>query len=270
MSTPSPVVNSHVHLLTALVDFEDKEESEYRFLVDGRHVKYVTVAPGTLPKDDRTFSPVLLPSLPPFPSGDWNEGHISQDAQTGRPGFTSVRKSSLSGVKNVWHPTLIEHLELKKLGRLRQNIHKVAHPRFDKPILVKFAEFPWQTSYLEAETTAYQWIDGSGIGPKFLGHVTEEGRVMGFLTEYIDDARTAAPDDLRACRRALSRLHALEIKHDDINKHNFVVRGGGEVVLIDFEAAERGKTREELDMEYSRLDDELKNLSGRGGVGVGQ
>ncbi len=235
-----------------------------------RHVKYVTVAPGILPKDDRTFAPVLLSSLPPFPSGDWNEGHVSQDAQTGEPVFTSAKKSSLSGVKNVWHPTLIEHLELRELDRLRQNIHKVAHPSFDKPVLVKFAEFPWQTSYLEAETTAYQWIDGRGIGPRFLGHVTEEGRVIGFVMEYIDDARTATPGDLRACQSALSRLHALGIKHGDINKHNFVLRGGGEVVLIDFEAAEKAKTREELDVKYSRLDDELRDLSGRGGVGFGQ
>ncbi|KAK4040024.1 alpha-galactosidase a precursor [Parachaetomium inaequale] len=241
MSIPSPVVNSHVQLLAALVDFDDKEESEYRFLVDGRHVKYVTVDPGVLPKDDRTFAPVLLPLLPPFPLGDWNEGHISKDAQNGRPVFANVNKSSLPGVKNTWHPTLIDHLELRKLDRLRQNIHKVAHPRFDEPVLVKFAEFPWQIPYLEDETTVYQWIDGSGIGPKFLGHVTEEGRVIGFVMEYIDGARTATPDDLRACQRALSRLHALGIKHGDINKHNFV-------------AAERDRTRVELDVEYSRLE----------------
>ncbi len=270
MSTPSPVVNGHVHLLAVLVDVDDKEDGEYRFLVDGQHVKYVTVAPGVLPKDDRTFAPVLIPLLPPFPLGDWNEGHISQDAQAGRLVFSSVKKSLLPGVKNVWHPTLIDHLELNKLDRLRQNLQKVAHRSFDRPILAKFAEFPWQIPYLEAETTAYKWIDGTGIGPKFLGHVTEEGRVIGFLMEYIEDAQTATPADLGACQRALSRLYALGIKHGDINKYNFVVRGGGEVVLIDFEAAERNKTREELDLEYSRLDDELKDLSGRGGVEVWQ
>jgi predicted Ser/Thr protein kinase len=184
------------------------------------------------------------------------------------PVFASVTKSSLSGVENTWHPTLINHLELRKLDRLRQNIHKVGHPRFEEPVLVKFAEFPWQIPYLEAETTAYQWIDGSGIGPKFLGHVTEEGRMIGFVMEYIDGARTATPDDLGACQRALSRLHALGIKHGDINKHNFVVREDGEAVLIDFEAAERGRTGEELESEYSRLGDELEDMSGRGGVGV--
>ncbi len=270
MSTPNPVVNDNVRLLAVLVDPDDTDESEYRFLVDGRHVKYVTVAPGVLPKDDRTFAPVLVPSLPPFPSGDWNEGHISKDAQTGKPTFASVKKSDLSGVKNTWHRTVIDHLEFRQLDKLRQNIHKVAHPFFDEPVLVKFALFPWQISFLEAETTAYQWIDGSGIGPKSLGHVAEEGRVIGFVMEYIDGAR-ATPDDLGACQRALAELHALGIKHGDINRHNFVVQQGGEAVLIDFEAAGRGKTREELDAEYLRLEDELKDLSGRGGVvGGGQ
>lgn len=106
---------------------------------------------------------------------------------------------------------------------------------------------------MEAETTAYQWIDGHGIGPKFFGHVTEEDSVIGFVMEYIDDSRTATSNDLNACQRALARLHEMGIKHGDINKHNFIVREGGEVVVIDFEAAERGKTREELDGSTSGL-----------------
>lgn len=60
-------INSNVQLLANLVDPDDEEDSEYRFLVDGKYIKYVTVAPGVLRKCDRTFSPALIPLLPPFP-----------------------------------------------------------------------------------------------------------------------------------------------------------------------------------------------------------
>lgn len=43
-----PGTNSNVQLLTLLVDSIDEDDSEYRFLVDGKHVKYITVAPGAL------------------------------------------------------------------------------------------------------------------------------------------------------------------------------------------------------------------------------
>lgn len=269
MSAPSPAANSHAQLLAVLADFDDEEETEYRFLVDGLHVKYVTVDPGVLPKDDRTFAPVLIPLLPPFPPGDWNEGRIAKDPQTGRPFFASTKKSELPGVKNTWHQTVIDHIELKRQERLRQNVHVATHPLFEKAVVYKCAEFPWQIGYLEAETTAYQWIHGRGVGPEFLGHVAEEGRVIGFVVEHVEGAQTATPADLAACRRALARLHTLGIRHGDINKHNFLVRGDGEAVMIDFEAAERGRTGEELEAEYGRLEESLNDTSGRGGVGVG-
>ncbi|KAH8729993.1 hypothetical protein BGZ61DRAFT_569940, partial [Ilyonectria robusta] len=166
VSTITPSVNakmtsrrhSNVQLWATLVDYSDVDESEYRFLVDGKHVKYVTVDPGVLPKDDGTLAPILLPRLPPFPPGDWNEGHISKDPLTGHTIFSLCR----------------------------------------------------------AETTAYEWIDGKGVRPKFLGHLTEAGRVIGFVMEYIDDARSAQTGDLAACQAVLAKLHSQGIKHGDM------------------------------------------------------
>jgi predicted Ser/Thr protein kinase len=262
----TPKTNSNVQLLATLVDSNDEEESEYRFLVDEKHVKYVTVDPGVFPKNDRTFAPVLITMLPPFPPGDWNEGHISKDVFTGHPVFSRNTNRDLPGVKSIWHHTQIDHLELKKLDRVRQNIHQVTHSLFDRPVLVKFAEFPWQIPYFEAETTAYRWIDGKGIGPNFLGHVTEAGRLIGFVMENIDGARAAEPGDLTACQGILGKLHSLGIKHGDINRHNFLVRNG-KVVLIDFETARRCSEREELESEYRRLEQSLYDPSCRGGLG---
>lgn len=258
--------NSNIQLLATLVDFEDEEESEYRFLVDDKHVKYVTVDPGVFPKDDRTFAPVLIAMLPPFPPGAWNEGHISKDPSTGLPVFSRTSQSDLAAVQTTWHHRMIDHLQLKELDRLRQNIHRVTCPQFDHPVLVKFAEFPWQTPYFEAETVAYEWIDGAGIGPKFLGHLTEAGRVIGLVLDFIEGARTAGPEDLEACQSALARLHALGIKHGDINKHNFLVKDGS-VVMVDFETARRCSSKEELEAESRSLEQSLKDPSHRGGVG---
>lgn len=90
--------------------------------------------------------------------------------------------------------------------------------------------------FFEVETTAYEWIMGKGIGPRFLSHSTETGRVFGFVIENVDGARTAEPQDLAACQRILAKLHALEIKHGNINKHNFLIKNG-KAVLMDIEMA---------------------------------
>ena len=122
---------------------------------------------------------------------------------------------------------------------------------------------------MEAETTAYGSIRGSGIEPKFLGHVTEgkDGRVVGFVAEWVQDARAAGPEDLEGCRKALGRLHELGIKLGDINKHNFLVREGHDVVLIDFEFA-RKCSPQELEDEMNGLEGSLEDSSFRGGVEV--
>jgi hypothetical protein len=60
--------NVNVRLLACLVDGDDTDDSDYRFLVDG-HVKYISTAPNTFlgAEDDRTFEPILLGELlPPF------------------------------------------------------------------------------------------------------------------------------------------------------------------------------------------------------------
>lgn len=54
--------------------------------------------------------------------------------------------------------------------------------------------------------------------------------------EYIDGARFADIGDLAACQEILSRLHSLGIKHGDVNKYNYLIRGG-KAMLVDFEAS---------------------------------
>lgn len=91
--------------------------------------------------------------------------------------------------------------------------------------------------------------------------------MIDFVLENIEVARSATPEDLEACQGALSELHSHDIKHGDINKHNFLAQGS-RVVLIDFEAAKKCSEKEELEEEYQRLEQSLRDLSGRGGTSV--
>lgn len=77
--------------------------------------------------------------------------------------------------------------------------------------------------------------------------------------------RCIGPEDLSKCREALSRLHQLGIRHGDVNKHNFLIREG-RAILIDFECASKCENPEVLEKELESLEEQLRNVSGRGGV----
>ncbi|KAG6046285.1 hypothetical protein E4U39_001491 [Claviceps sp. Clav50 group G5] len=214
-----------------------------RLLVDKRHIKYVITAPGTFrgcDKDDRTFEPVLLGEIfPPFPIGDWNKGRIARDSVTGQDTFIRTEKVLLEAVNSGWPTAKIDELEFSRQDELRQRVYVVTHPRINGggPVLMNIANWPDELYRIETEISVYQRICDKGVGPKFLGHVTEgpDGRVIGFVAEWVGGARSAEPRDLDDCKKALARLHQLGIKHGDINKYNFLVREGHDVVLIDFE-----------------------------------
>ncbi|KAM0561379.1 hypothetical protein ACHAPJ_003259 [Fusarium lateritium] len=265
--------NSNVSLLACLVDTEDASDSDYRFLVDKQHVKYITTSPGTFlgAEDDRTFEPILLGQLlPPFPIGDWNNGHVARDRGTGRVTFSRTETVQFPGIENYWHPMKFNELDFTRQERLRQRVHVSIHPRVNggRPVVIKLAVWPWEVPYIENETAAYQWISGSGVGPKFLGHLTEgkNGRVVGFVIEWVKDARAAGPGDIEGCKKALKQLHKLGIKMGDINKFNFLVRDRHDVVLVDFETAKPDCSLAELEDEMSALENSLKDTSFRGGV----
>lgn len=260
-----------IKLLAALVDPDGDEEDEYRFLVDEKHVKYVTIEAGALPAEiHRSFEPDVLRVIPEFPPGDWAKGRISKDPRTGKAVFSSLSTDKLPAVESVWHPIVVDHLELKILARLRQNIHKVSHVLFREPVIFKLANFPWEIPSMEAETRAYAWIQDEDIGPLFLGHVSEGGRVVGFLVEDIAGASPATLGDVGACRIALARLHLLGIQHGDVNRNNFLVQRpeGKKVTIIDFEMARKCDEQEQLQAENASLEESFRDPSNRGGIVV--
>jgi len=272
MAAPRPR-NANVQLMACLLDDDDTDDSDYRFLVDGKHVKYLITAPGIFrgAKEDRCFEPILLGELlPPFPTGSWNKGFVARDTETDEVSFVKTETECLAGVENLWHPATLNELDFTKQDRVRQRVHVATHPMLNnsKPVLIKLAVWPWEIRSIEIETTAYQQINGSGIGPKFLGHLSEgkDGRVVGFVVEWMQGARAAGPGDMKGCEKTLGRLHGLGIKLGDINKHNFLVRDGHDVVLVDFESAKRNCLPDELNREMSALKGNLEDAGSRGGV----
>ncbi|TKX21169.1 hypothetical protein C1H76_6710 [Elsinoe australis] len=251
-----------VQLLQASVD--ETEESHFRFLVNGKSVKYVTIAGGLFACEDLCFPPTLLSLLPEFPDGNWNEGYIDQPENAGAPRFVRTVKRQLPAVASDWHAVSIEHLDLSFDQKLRTGIYEATSARFSSPVVAKFARFEWEIAALDHECMAYSWIDGQGLAPNFLGFLTEDGRTHGFIMERITGARHATQEDHLLCKETLSKLHKLGILHGDINKHNFLIKDD-RAVLIDFECARFSKEEAAFQDEMNRLWDELGDTSGRGG-----
>jgi len=239
-------------------------ESYYRVLVDGKKIKYVSIDGGIYDTDDLCFPPALLSKLPPFPPGDWNLAHITKSIETTKPQFAWTVQKAFRGITHPWHATKLDYLFLNLGKMLMSNVYEASSELFNTPIIAKFARFPWEIDYYEAETQAYAWIEGHGIGPRFLGHLTEEGRIVGFLLERVE-GRHAATDDLPACRAVVSKLHDLGIVHGDLNKHNFLI-SESRVVLLDFETAKRSEDTDATDRELRKLEEQLLDESGKGAM----
>ncbi|KAL9099212.1 MAG: hypothetical protein Q9163_005255 [Psora crenata] len=259
------MASARLEMLAASID--ENDESHFRFLVDHRSFKYITIDVGLYDVDDMAFAPVLLTLLPVFPPGDWNVGRISKNPENGQPFFSETTRESLPGIRHTWHDTFTDYIDLTMVERLRPNVWQVKSPQCKSTIIAKFAVFLWEIPYFEAETVAYQWIDGKNIGPRFLGHLTEEGRVIGFLVEEVPNARRSNPDDLSLCQEALARLHSLGIRHGDVNRHNILICDG-RATLIDFEGVQKCGDKDVLKQEFDSLPEHLMDDSGRGGVVV--
>lgn len=264
MAPTEVVCPTTVEILNQEIDCEGNTPSYYRMLVNKKDFKYITIEPKIHEVDDLCFPPILLSKLPPFPAGNWNYGRISQAVENATTFFAETSRKDFPSITPLWHAKSYDYLSFKIGQRLRANVYVASSPQFKKPIIAKFARFEWEIGYYITETQAYSWIDCSNIGPEFLGYLTEEGRVIGFLIENIE-GRHATISDLPACKAVVRQLHGLGILHKDLNKHNFLISEGG-AVLIDFETAERSDDSEAMEAELRGLEEQLLDESGIGGV----
>ncbi|KAI0194552.1 hypothetical protein F4808DRAFT_474797 [Astrocystis sublimbata] len=159
---------------------------------------------------------------------------------------TTANHDPLQEITFVWHEKLIDVLSLPRIERLRSGVFETLYE--GRAAVAKIACFEWQIPSLTRETWAYcvvtetQPSDGPLTAPEFLGHLTENGRAMGFLMEKLE-GRSACSDDLTQCAALLKRLHGLGdlgLVHGDVNRYNFIVEEccrGRVVRLVDLEHA---------------------------------
>ena len=248
------------------VDDEDSFESEYRLRI-GNQVKYLVISPGTFDRDTLSFP---LPSLPRLPwNENWTVANIARDTASGNL-KTSFSSRPLAGVKCQWHHTRVDCLELEKTKQLTaMAFEALSYSKLlttgpsPATVIAKIARFEWEIPRIEQETRAYQLLEGSGLAPRFLAHVHENGRIMGFLVEKIE-GRSASLQDLDVCGTTLRKLHDLGFAHGDVNRYNFLVTEQG-VKLLDFESLREKASPKSMREELESLRAELVDESRRGG-----
>lgn len=265
------------------VDVEDECESEYRIEAAGL-VKYITIAPGTIDPD---LLSLPLTSLPPLPymETSWTAAHISRDMQTGEL-KSKLSNEKLPGVENVWHSASFNVLSLQRTKQLTAAAFEALIPEEVRAVysnlptsgeqssgsgsptvIAKIARFAWEIPRIEQETRTYELLHSkkaTDLAPRFLGHLHERGRVMGFLLEKVQGHDSASINDLRECELTLKRFHALGLLHGDVNRYNFLV-GNRSVKLIDFERSQEGAAEDVKAAELRSLRAQLTEETGRGG-----
>ncbi|KND86310.1 hypothetical protein TOPH_09066 [Tolypocladium ophioglossoides CBS 100239] len=252
-----------------------QDESYYRILV-GSMVKYVVVAAGALERFAIMDMPLNFENiLPPLPYQDssWNVAHIYRATSTGEL-KSSLSQQRLKGVCNKWHPVLIDFLELERVAQLGMLTQECTwcpgsrqYQESSATMIAKMARFVWEVPYIERETKAYQILEGIGIGPRFLGHVHEQGRIIGILLEKVE-GRNAGIEDLESCTAALKCLHARGVVHGDCNRYNFVISPENTVFLVDFEGSSISTDEDAMKKEIATLEAQLREETGRGGPAV--
>ncbi|KAI0190382.1 alpha-galactosidase A [Xylaria flabelliformis] len=245
------------------------EEGMYR-IRSGQQVYYLTISTDVFDEDTMCRPYLLLPQLPSLSDMPSRKIKLSRN-QDGSLAVTAYH-DPLQEITFIWHEKRIDVLSLPRIKRLRSGVFETLYE--GRAAVAKIACFEWQIPSLTRETWAYCVLtetqrpsDGPLIAPEFLGHLTENGRVMGFLIEKLE-GRFACSDDLTQCAALLKRLHGLGdlgLVHGDVNRYNFIVEEccRGCVRLVDFEHAQ-DYDEELAHAELESLPAELAEETGRG------
>ncbi|KAJ4391676.1 hypothetical protein N0V93_005295 [Gnomoniopsis smithogilvyi] len=98
---------------------------------------------------------------------------------------------------------------------------------------------------IETEMRAYRVCKGKDLAPEFLGLVTESGRVIGFLLDYIEEAhKPSTAEEKELCRAQVKRFHDLTGWHrngPENRRSNFLVKDD-RVWLVDLAKAKEPQT----------------------------
>ncbi|KAH7128831.1 alpha-galactosidase A [Dendryphion nanum] len=257
-------------IISMEIDDDNENESEYRLRI-GNKVKYLKVAAATFDRATLSFPLAHLPPLP-YEDDNWTVAYLSRDVESGKL-KTLLSGQQIAGVENVWHSVRVDVLNLRRVERLTAVTFEatvcesttLTTPLLPNTVVAKIARFEWEVPRIERETRAYQLLQQleSDLAPRFLGHIHEGGRVMGFILEKLEDRRNASVGDLSKCELVLRKFHSFGFLHGDVNRYNFLIGKDG-VKLIDFERFEEGSTENSRTREMQSLRAEFVDQSGRG------
>lgn len=146
---------------------------------------------------------------------------------------------------NGWHPRRIDVSEFLEIESIQPGrLELVKHPDFgNTPVLLKIAD--------AHEAMIYRLLYDLAITPLFLAHITQDDKMVGFVTEFIEREEatpTPSPPSRReTCLAALRRMHTRGVAHQDAHGENCLLRSDGSAALIDFELSTETSSRADFD-----------------------
>ena len=194
------------------------------------------------------------------PGGEWNVGHLQVGEEEGRFSIGRTEWRELDTIDKAWHPRRIDRSELEggrcgieEVQGRGQMYCAVYGGRFGlDEVMVCTEWYPDSIYGIAHETEMYEAVEGQGIGPVFVGHVTENRRrVIGYMVERVD-GRAAGREDVEGCCEVLGRLHRLGIGYGRFWEGCFLCTDKG-IVLHGFGGAYRTSERQKLQEEMDRL-----------------
>lgn len=243
------------------------ELAYYRVLIRPDIIKYFVV---DKPSPERfPYEKVQHLAFSTVPEGDWTIAHLAHNEEN-KLVIESVESKRLPDITEGWHPVRIDLqslgvplLDPSEADSMYQGYSTVdtfqAPPGLDVPRVLAL----WETWYyhpvstLTRESQYRKLIQGQGIAPRFLGHLTENGsRIIGFMLESVN-ARPATINDLVACRTVLQKLHDLGIAHGNVIRDNFLILDGGNALLKGFFDSYQTSDRAVLDEELAMIEKAL-------------
>jgi len=149
-------------------------------------------------------------------------------------------------------------LPYNKLQHASQLYSAISPGHFDADeVLVTTEWYPGSIFGAIQETLIYSQIEGLGIGPRFLAHITENReRVYGYMLESLP-ARHVTIDDLQACKAVLAKLHGLKIVHGALSSQSFLIVDG-RALLHNFAGSFSTDNQSLFDREITSVEDILR------------
>lgn len=172
------MADKQIEVLSQIIS-EDK--GEYHIHA-GAHVHYVTINTRVFNIDTLCWPCLLIPKLPSLPNSVWTKMHVIRSSTGDGSSVVNTTQEPLKEVGFIWFERRIDVLSLPFIKRLKSGVFETIYE--SEPAIAKIACFEWQISNITRETWAYHVLnhdnDGEPIAPAFLGHLAENGRVMGF------------------------------------------------------------------------------------------